>query len=173
MSGKSWLIFLISLLVLSTIIDFGTAISNPMFKEAEINPIYVYTNSIFMTLLTVIMVTTYIVWNLLKKVSGLGIYFFVLLTLYLVLGHFLGAYTNIKSAQTYYGDPENTIQKLSNMDEAAKINSYASLVGILMMIPLIISLFGYYLSQKLFEDKLGEREKIIGEVSRLIQKLNF
>lgn len=161
MSTKHWLWIITAAVIISTIIDFWSAIKSPAFELAEVNPIYVLSGSITITLITVAVITYYALSKLWRSINFLGIYVYTYFALFLIVGHFGGAYTNVLATQVYVADPQTFIEAHQGVSVVEKVADYGRLLFIFMMLPFVVAVLSYLLSMKRFFETSQDRVVVI------------
>jgi len=138
------------LLIAATAVDIYTAISSPIFEIAEANPIFLFTGS--MTFLTIINIgiTYWIIKSLKNTISLQKIFFIVMITLYLSLGHLIGASSNILATDNYEANPEEFIAQHERITTTQKTMSYFALVGLFMIIPMVFAYISFLVAFMFF-----------------------
>ncbi len=171
LSEKQVLLILVTILIITTIADMYTAFSSPIFKIGETNPIYVYTNSIWPLVALTILLTSYIINNLRKRLSLFKIFIATMMTLYLSLGHSFGAWSNITSTEEYYEDPELFVERIETITVSQKVEIYFILVGIVMLMPIFISGVAFVVAFFIYNKRKPVRDKITDKIYELAVRL--
>lgn len=171
MTEKNLLYLLIGILIITTIIDMYSALSSPIFKIAESNPIYLFTGSVAPLLVMNILVVIWIAANLKRSISISKIFLFCMLTLYLSLGHGVGVWANITATNDYKENPEQFIEKIQEYDVKDKVNSYLWMVSIVMILPLVVSFIAFSIAIYFYEKRQPKRNRIIYDICKLTRKL--
>ena len=171
LSEKQVLYALIFILIASTVIDIYTALSSPVFLIAETNPIYLLTNSVIPLLVTAVLVTAWIIVNLNNRISLIKIFVFSMISLYLSVGHGFGAWSNIYATDQYEQDKEGFIESVKDIDVRTKITSYSMFVGVVMFMPILISIAAFYITMFFYNKRKSKREKVIDDILKSAWKL--
>jgi len=162
---------MIGLLLLTTIFDFYTAFTSPIFSLGETNPlVLLFGNAIILTIVA-IGLTSYIIWKLKTQISLMGIYIFVLATIYLSLGHVVGGVTNMISTNEYYDNPQQVVQELREVTVSDKALIYAGVVFVFLILPVIVSIFAFSITRSLYIQRGDKRLKVIDNIQQLAKKL--
>ena len=167
---KNVFYLLIFILILTTITDLYTALTTDIFYIAETNPIFLHFNLYSLLLLT-ILITVYIIYQLKKAISLTSIFIISLVTIYLSIGHIGGAYSNIITNNKYLENPEKQIKYYKSVTKEEKVNNYLFFVGLIMVLPIILSFFAFIITNYFHNQRKPEREKIMDEIENLIFKL--
>ncbi len=173
---RNLLYILIGLLLITTAIDMWTAFTSPIFEIAEMNPIYMLTGTKAPLVVLTIIITLWIIKNISKSISIFKIFLFTLMTIYLTVGHSVGAYSNILATQQYEEtiDPiekEELIQDYREYDTKDKFMGYFILVGIVMLLPILLSMIAFYTTMYFYNKRKPQRDIIIDEIYKLSSKL--
>ena len=157
--------------ILTTILDLGTALSSPIFKLAEANPIYLLTGGSSLLLFITIGFTVWILYKLKSAISLDMIFLTTLLSLYLMFGHTIGALSNVSSTVEYHKNPEETIKQLEGYTVKEKLTVYSLVVVAFLMLPALFAFGAYYFTKKLWFQREGKREAIAWQIKKLAKKL--
>ena len=178
LTEKNLLYTLIGMLLLSTFLDMYTAFTSPMFEIAETNPIYVLTGSKGPLLILTFIITAWIIRNLKSSISLYKIFTFSLVTIYLILGHLVGTYGNTMATNAYEASEYNgtarqeIIEEYKDYDAKEKFISYSIIVGLVLLLPYILSFIAFAITMYFFSKRKSKREKIMDEIYKLIKELN-
>jgi len=171
MNEQKLLWTLMGALILSTLADMYTALSSPIFKIAEINPIYILTGSVI-PLIALNFIVLYWFWTKLSKSLSLyAIYFFTLLTVVLVVLHGFGVYSNLTALEQYESNPEVYVEAIGQLSQEAKITTYFLYVGTLFLLLLGIPMIVFYSTMHFYHQRKPERDKIVDEIYEQAMKL--
>jgi len=168
---KQVLYILIAVILITTVADMYTAFSSPIFEIGETNPIYVLTNSIFPLLAMTVGVTMWIIININKRISLIKIFLFSMLAIYLSLGHGFGVWSNITATESYYQNPTKFIESIEGVTVKEKVTAYSWLVGLVMLMPLIVSTIAFQVALFFYNKRKPKREKIIDDIVKSAGKL--
>ncbi len=173
---KNLLYFFIGLLLITTVLDIYTAFSSPLFEIAEMNPIYMLTGSKAPLLILTVIITLWIIKNISKSISIFKIFLFTLMTIYLTVGHSVGMYSNIMATQQYektidQEKKEELIQEYKEYDNKDKFIGYSIVVGIVMAVPVFLSMIAFIVSMHFYNKRKPQRDKITDEIYKLSSKL--
>ncbi len=179
---KRLLYTLIGLLLLSTFLDIYTAFTSPMFEIAETNPIYVLTGSKLPLLIITFIITAWIIKNINSSLSLLKIFSFSLITIYLVLGHSVGVYSNTLATERYeateYTETERQQIRLeiieeytTDFDQKEKLISYSIVVGLVIILPYFLSFTAFAITIFFYNKRKSKREKIMNNIYKLFNEL--
>jgi hypothetical protein len=163
---------LISILVITTLIDIFTAVSSPIFEIGETNPIYLlFGKNVFFLILVSTIATIWIIKKLNKSLSVTHIFIFTLITIYLSTGHLVGAYSNISATQAYEENPEKTTKLINSITPKEKIVYYQIIVLTFMIYPYVTAMAAFSITLYFFNKRKPEREKIVDNICKLTVKL--
>ena len=168
---KNLLYLFIGILIITTIADIYTAVTSPIFEVAETNPIYMLTGNITPLLFLNVLIVLWIMNSLRKSISILKIFVFCMITLYLSLGHGYGIWSNVTATNEYLEDPEGVTERVENYEAKDKLSAYMILVGLVMLLPIVISIIAFVVAMYFYEKRQPKRNKIINQVYRLTKKL--
>jgi hypothetical protein len=162
---------LIGTLTLTTLFDIVTALRVPLLEMMETNPVYRLTGNFSILIILNIIAIVYFFYTLWKKIS-LGRVFVATLAVFLLsFGHIVGGLTNIIATQNYNEDPGVYTEHITKTTETAKISWYALLISIFILFPYILGILAFYVSLKLHEYNIPEREKVVCEALRVLELL--
>lgn len=164
-----WL--LIGLLVVTTVFDFYTAITSDVFEIAEANPIYLATGNIYILFLVTAFVTGFIFMNLKNRLRLRTIFIFVILTLYLCMGHLVGSYSNIRANKMYHEDPGGVTKQIEKDSKNDKLISYMRTVGIVILFPYFMSILAFFITERIYLARRTEHDRIVNQICKLTDKL--
>lgn len=141
MKNKTTL-YLFLIFFITNIIDMITAF---YVLPGESNPLYIITGNIYFLVLWKILIIGSL-WLYIRRniyPNNFSYYFIILITILGILLISLGAISNI------YGiiNPE-LIQQASTIPKIQKINAYFQLIGIIYILPIILSLLSFWLYDK-------------------------
>ena len=168
---KNLVYLLIFTLVATTIVDIYTALRTPIFQIAETNPIYVLTGSILPLLLLNIIIIIWFGRSIKNSISIPKIFVFCMITIYLSAGHLLGAWSNITATEQYQENPEEFIGIVKEYNAKEKINSYMIFVGVVMVLPIVISFIAFSIAMYFYGKRQPKRDKIVNKICKLTKKL--
>ena len=168
---KNLLWLLIGILIITTAIDAFTAFRLPIFEIAEINPIYLLTGNVMPLIIINIFVVFWMARNLKNGISIGKIFFFVILTLYLSVGHGFGIWSNLSAGEEYEQDPEGFIEYAQAITPKERAQAYGILVGIVMVLPIVISIIAFNIAMFFFGKRQPIRDRIIQEMLELAERL--
>ncbi len=168
---KNLVYLLIFVLVATTIVDIYTALRAPIFEIAETNPIYVLTGSIVPLLLLNIIIIVWFSRSIKNSISIPKIFVFCMITIYLSAGHLFGAWSNITATEQYQEDPEGFVETVEEYDAEEKIQAYMFFVGVVMVLPIVISFIAFSIAMFFYRKRQSKREKIVNEICKLTRKL--
>lgn len=168
---KNLLYLFIGILIITTIADIYTALTSPVFKIAEANPIYMLTGSVIPLLIMTIFITLWIIKHLSGSISILRIFMFCMFTVYLSVGHGFGVWSNITATNNYQENPEQYMETAEGYEVKDKFSAYMILVGVVMLLPIMVSIVAFYVAIYFYEKRQPKREKIINKVCKLTRKL--
>ncbi len=168
---KNLIYLFISILVITTVADIYTALSSPIFQIAETNPIYVLTGSILPLLLLNIIIIIWFGRSIKNSISIPKIFVFCMITIYLSAGHLFGAWSNITTTEQYQENPEEFIGIVKEYNAKEKINSYMIFVGVVMVLPIVISFIAFIIAMYFYRKRQPKREKIVDKICKLTRKL--
>lgn len=172
LSERTVVYIVIGILILTTLGDIYTALRNPaLFKIAETNPIYIVTGSPVPLLIINVIVVLWFLTSLKKSISIIKIFTFTLMAIYLSLGHGFGIWSNLTATEAYVEDPVAFVEDYTGTTEAERVSSYFLFVGIIMMMPIIVSFIAFYLTIFFYQNRKSKREKIMDEIYILSTKL--
>ncbi len=170
---KKLLYILIGILVITTVADIFSAMRLPIFEIAESNPIYVLTGSTMPLIWLNIFVVIWYSRSLKNSISIPKIFIFCMMTLYLSIGHGFGIYSNITAGEEYQKNPEGFIEDVQAITPQEKIQAYGFLVGIVMVMPIIISFIAFTIAMYFYGKRQPKRDKITQDIYKLAKKLNM
>ena len=168
---KKLLYILIGILVITTIADIFSAMRLPIFEIAESNPIYILTGSTMPLIWLNIFVVIWYSRSLKNSISIPKIFIFCMMTLYLSIGHGFGIYSNITAGEEYQKNPEGFIEYAQAITPQEKIQAYGFLVGIIMVMPIMISFLAFCIAMYFYGKRQPERDKITHAIYKLSKKL--
>ncbi len=168
---KNLLYSFIGVLIITTIADVYTALSSPVFEIAEANPIYLLTGSVVPLLVMTVFITIWFARNLTNSISIGKIFMFCMLTIYLSVGHGFGVWSNITATNQYQENPEEYIENIEVYEVKDKVTAYFILVGIVMMLPIVVSLIAFTIAMYFYEKRQPKRDKIVDKICGLTKKL--
>lgn len=173
LTEKRLLYGLIAILVVTTIADIYSAMRLPIFEIAESNPIYVLTGSTLPLIWLNIFVVVWYSRSLKNSISIPKIFIFCMLTLYLSVGHGFGIYSNITAGEEYQKNPEGFIADVKAITPAEKMQAYGLLVGIVMVMPIIISFIAFSVAMYFYGKRQPKRDKIMRDIYKLAKRLKI
>ncbi len=168
---KNVMLLFIGMIVITTIADIYSALTSPVFFIAETNPIYILTGSVVPLLVINALVVVWITINLRKSISITKIFVICMITVYLTLGHGFGVWSNISATNDYEEHPDKYIQMVQEYDTNDKIMSYLLLVGIVMIMPIVVSMIAFIVAMYFYEKRQGKRNRIITKIWKLSREL--
>ncbi len=168
---KNLVYLLIFTLVTTTIVDIYTALTSPIFFMAETNPIYILTGSILPLLLLNIVTIVWFSRNIKNSISIPKIFVFCMITIYLSAGHLFGAWSNITATKQYQENPEEFVEMVEEYDAKEKINAYMIFVGVVMVLPIVISFIAFSIAMYFYRKRQPKRDKIVNQICKLTRKL--
>ena len=162
---------MIGVLIATTLLDMFSALRLPIFSIAESNPIYLLTGNVFPLIIMNIVVILWMWNNLNKKLSLQKIFVYSMLTLYLSVGHGFGIYSNLNAQQQYEAEPEEFIEYAQSFSTEEKISAYVVIVGLIMFMPIVISIIAFNIAMYFYGKRAPKRDKIILQIHRLSKKV--
>ncbi len=171
LTEKRLLYILIAILVITTAADMFSAMRLPIFRIAESNPIYVLTGSTMPLIFLNIFVVIWYSRSLKNSISIPKIFIFCMMALYLSIGHGFGIYSNITAGEEYQKNPEGFIEDVQAITPKEKIQAYGLLVGIVMVMPIIISFVAFTIAMYFYGKRQPKRDKITHKIYKLSKKL--
>ena len=164
LTEKRLLYLLIIILISSTLIDMYTALSTPAFEIAEVNPIYVLTGSVTPLVILSVIIVYFISRTLVRSISIVKIFMYVMFTIYLSIGHGVGIASNVYADKEYNEDPEKFIEEAAKVKPTEKIGLYSGLIFFVMLLPIIISVVAFHIAMYFYGKRLPKREKIMMKI---------
>ncbi len=168
---RNLLYLLIFILIATTLVDMFTVFRLPIFEIAESNPIYLLTGNVMPLVIINILVVIWLLRNLGKAISIPKIFVFVMLTLYLSVGHGFGIWSNLAAGERYEEDPEQFIETVQAITAKEKVQAYGLLVGFVMLLPIFISIIAFNISMYFYGQRQPLRERIMQEIYELVSRL--
>ena len=156
-------------LLLTTILDIYTAVTSPIFKIGESNPIYLTYGLIPLTILNFIVLAV-LLFGVQKSLKLSVIFCFVLGSIFLCYGHVIGSQSNIAATKIYEKNPELVTKYLQTMTKEDKMTGYKSLVFDRLLYPYLIVIIAFAFTMMIFEQRKPKREKFIQEGIKLLMK---
>ncbi len=171
LNERRLLYILIFILILTTAADIYTALKTPVFEIAESNPIYVLTGSTTPLFILTLIATAWIIKSLRSSISLAKIFVFVMMAVYLSLGHGFGMWSNLQADADYQQNPEEFVEYAKSMDSVEKIQIYSILIGVVMLLPIVVSIMAFNITMFFYGKRAPKREKIMGQIYGLAQRL--
>ncbi len=171
LTEKNLLYFFIFVLVATTLGDLFTAIRLPIFEIAETNPLYLITGNVFPLVFLNILSIIWISRNLKNSISISKIFIVSMLVVYLSIAHGVGMWSNITAGQQYQQDPQGFVQDVQAISPREKATAYGLVIGVIMIMPIIISFIAFQIALFFYTKRLPKREKIMLEIYELSKRM--
>lgn len=189
---------MIVLLLLTTFIDLYTAMRSPIFHIAEANPLKLYLNNTLVFVTIIMMITLGAIYFLKSYLSLHKIFIVSTFVVYAIGGHLFGAYSNITADNQFranyaYEDnvyPQDSrqfkaVESKNNLvvnefkkdyekyypDKKAVVTNYFSIIGLLVMVPLILNYISFYVAFSFYNSRRGKRDLIVNDIYKKARKL--
>ena len=143
---------LIWMLIVSGLFDTLTFLI-PQLYQFEINPIFIYTQNIFLVVLIKFIILASIIYLLLKyrpKNSCIWAYTLCFIVVYVTFFQILGGISNIVVANDYHTSEPGSVVPLES-EEA--VQSYATLQIIGFYLPMLLAIISFWFFEKIYLPK--------------------
>jgi len=159
------------LLIGSTLLDMYTAFSSPIFELAEINSLYVMYGSKLLLVFVSLITVSFFIYKLAKGMSLHSIYFFSIMIIYLSIGHFYGAYTNISAEEQFNSNPDAYTAAIESMSQQDKVNLYTATVWAVIILPVLLGFSAFIVTMFFYNQRAPRRDKIIDDIIDNVKEL--
>ena len=159
-----------AIIALTTIYDLITAFSSPVFHVLETNPLYLTYGVWPLTIINIIWIVI-LITGLKKSYKLFTIFSFVMATLFISYGHFLGAQANIDATHQYFQNTTRVMDIVEHTTTQQKMDSYYAFVFEKIIYPYTLSIIGFLVIFSLYKKRKPIRDKYVDEICRLASKI--